>query len=192
MRRPSNCRGLRKVLRATYQQKTIKREGRDKALSAQFGCIMFHPSRYEGWVKLTPAMKNKWSGGWASGWFYCRIPLHKSEARGKGVYLLHSEMSALDYLMEAHHSCTVDDVNAMAFEEATKIIGGHDAAEEYLVYGILRLSDVWSPEMERMEAPLLKVIVSLPTVAVMIGEKEAKAAFEVRIAITARQSIKLV
>jgi hypothetical protein len=43
---------------------------------------------------------------------------------GKGVHLLHSEMSALDYLTEVPQSCVVDDVNAMAFEEATKIISG--------------------------------------------------------------------
>jgi hypothetical protein len=46
---------------------------------------------------------------------------------GKGVYLLCSEMSALDYLMEVPHSYVTDDANVLAFEEVAKIIGGCNA-----------------------------------------------------------------
>jgi hypothetical protein len=52
-------------------------------LNAQFSCITFDPSLYGGGAKLTLAVKNKWVSGWANGWFYCRVPLHKSEAGGK-------------------------------------------------------------------------------------------------------------
>jgi hypothetical protein len=47
----------------------------------------------------------------------------------------------LDYVMEVPHSCTGDDTDALAFEEATKIIGGCDAVKEFLVCGIWPLSD---------------------------------------------------
>jgi hypothetical protein len=73
------------------------------------------------------------------------------------VYQWHSKMNIVDYLTEAHHSCIVDDVNAMAFEEDTKIIGGHDVVEEYLAYDIFPLSDNWSLKIERALA--LKVVV---------------------------------
>jgi hypothetical protein len=69
--------------------------------------------------------------------------------------LLHYEMSALNYLMKPPHSCATDDVNAMAFEQATKIIEGHDA----VMCGIMPLSDNWSLEVKRVEVPLSKVIV---------------------------------
>jgi hypothetical protein len=121
-----------------------------------------------------PAMKNKWSSGWPSSRFYCRVPLHKGEAMRKGVYPLHSEMHALDYMMVATHSYASDDINAMAFEEATKIIGGRDAVKE--------LSDNWSLVVERAEAQLSKVTVPLLKVAMMIGKKETKDMFETRIA----------
>jgi hypothetical protein len=136
--------------------------GSDESLSAQLGCIMFHPSCYGGRPKLTPTIKNKWSGGWASSWFYCQVLLRQSEARGKGIYLLHSEMSDLDYVTEALHSCAADDINAMAFQGATKIIGGYNAVEEFVACGILHLSDNLSLDVERAEALLSEVIVPLP------------------------------
>jgi hypothetical protein len=115
----------------------------DEAVSAQFGCITFHSSRCGGQTKLTPTMKNKWSNGWASDWFYCRVPLHKSGAGGKGIPLLHSEMSSSNHLMEPPHNCVAYDLSATTFELATKTIGGHDAVEEYLVCNILPLNDTW-------------------------------------------------
>jgi hypothetical protein len=135
-------------------------------------------------------MKNKWSGGWATSWFYCWIPLHKSEARGKGVNLLYSEMNDLDYLTEAPHSCASDDVNAMAFEETTKIIGGHDAVEEYLACGIVPLSNNWILKIERAEVLLWKVIFPLSKVAAMIGEQETNATFEMRIVSVANHLVR--
>jgi hypothetical protein len=90
---------------------------------------------------VTPAMKNKWSNGWVGSWFYYWVPVHKIEVRGKAIYLLHSEMTVLDNLAEAPHSCTANDVNALAFEEATKIIRGRDAVEEFLACCVWLLSD---------------------------------------------------
>jgi hypothetical protein len=75
----------------------------------------------------------------------------------------------LYYLTEVPHSCAANDVNAMAIEEATKIIRGHDVVEEYLAYGILPLIYNWSHEIERMDVLLSKLIVPLPKVAAMIG-----------------------
>jgi hypothetical protein len=162
--------------------------------------ITFHPYRYGGPVKLTPIVKNKWSSGWADSWFYYRVPVHKTKVRGKAVYLLHSEMTTLDYVTKAPHNCSENDANAMAFEEAAKIIGGCNAIEEFLTNDIWPLSDDWDLEVERTEAPLLKVTVPMPKVAMMIGEQEMGAMFEMRIACTvnclvgnySRQSIVLV
>jgi hypothetical protein len=109
-----------------YQQKKLKKEDSNATLGAQFRCISFHLSRYGGRAKLTPAVKNKWFDRWTNDWFYCQVPLHKSEASGDGIHLLRSKMSSLDYLTEAPHNCVTDDVNVEAFELATRIIGGCD------------------------------------------------------------------
>jgi hypothetical protein len=148
---------------------------------------MFHPSRYGGQVKLTPIVKNKWSCGWANNWFYYRVLVHKTEVQGKGVYLMHSEMNALDYLMEMPHNCATDDANAMAFKEVTEIIGGHNLVEEFLACGIWLLSDGWDFEVERTELPLLKVTALMPKVTAIIAEWETGVAFQARITSTANQ-----
>jgi hypothetical protein len=44
-----------------YQQKKVNVG--DEVLSAQFGCITFHPNRYRDQTKITLAIKNKWSTG---------------------------------------------------------------------------------------------------------------------------------
>jgi hypothetical protein len=48
-----------------YQHKKIHLRGYQITLATQFGCITFHPSRYESRAKLTPVVKNKWTSGWA-------------------------------------------------------------------------------------------------------------------------------
>jgi hypothetical protein len=42
-----------------YQNKKIHLEGCKIALTVQFGCITFHPSRYGGQAKLTLSVRNK-------------------------------------------------------------------------------------------------------------------------------------
>jgi hypothetical protein len=111
------------------------------------------------------------------------------EVWGKGVYLLCSEMSALDYLMEMPHSCAADNVNVLAFEEATKIIRRRDAVEEFLACGIWPLSDGWDFKVEKIESPLSKVIVPMPKMTAIIAEKETWAAFEARIASATNQLV---
>jgi hypothetical protein len=145
----------------------------------EFGCITYYPDHYVGGAKLTPA----------SNWFYCWVHAQKTEARGKGVYLLRSEKSAPDYLTESPHNCIIDDANAMAFEKATKIIRGRDAVEKFLAIGIWPLSDSWDFEVERTESPLSKVTVVMPKVTAIIAEWETGAAFEARIALVANKLI---
>jgi hypothetical protein len=110
------------------------------------------------------------------------VPAQKTEVQEKGAYLLCSEVSA-------PHNCTADDVNVLAFEEAAKIIGDHDAVEEFLAYDIWLLSDSRDLEVEKMESPLSKVTVPMLKVIVVIGERETKAVFEARIATAANQLV---
>jgi hypothetical protein len=98
-------------------------------------------------------------------------------------------MNALNYLTEVPHNWSADDINVIAFKEAAKIIGGWHAVEEFLANGIFPLSNDWNLMVERAEAPLSKVAVSLPKVAAMIDELETKAAFETRIATTANHMV---
>jgi hypothetical protein len=138
-----------------YQQKKVKKG--EETLNAQFGCITFHPNRYGDGAKFMPVVKNNSSAGWARSWFYCKVPIHQSEAGGKGIHLLHSRMSSLDYLTEPVHNCPEDDVNDKAFVHATTTIGGRDAVEEFLAYKMWPLSSaVDLSEVEEAESPLLK------------------------------------
>jgi hypothetical protein len=68
-----------------YQNNKIHLEGSETTFNAQFGCISFHPSQFGNCARLTPAMRNKWTSGWDSNWFYCKVPLEQkviSEAKG--------------------------------------------------------------------------------------------------------------
>jgi hypothetical protein len=56
-----------------YKNKKIHLEGCETTFTVQFGCITFHPSRYRARAKLTLAVRNKWTGGWDSNWFYCKV-----------------------------------------------------------------------------------------------------------------------
>jgi hypothetical protein len=60
----------------------------------------------------------------------------KANVRGKGSYPLSSTMTRLNYLTEAPSSCGPEDANFVAFIEATSIIGGRDAVEEFLASGL--------------------------------------------------------
>jgi hypothetical protein len=117
--------------------------------------VHYLPSQpIRGRAKLTPAVKNKWSGGWVSIWFYSQVSLYKCESGSKEIHLLHSHMRNLNYLMEPPHNYVIDDMNVKAVELATKIIGGHEAVEELLACSILPLSDIWDLKVKKAKAPL--------------------------------------
>jgi hypothetical protein len=64
-------------------------EGCETTLAAQFGCITFHPSHYGGQAKLTLIVRNMWTSGWDSHWFYYRVPSEQlPNIWGKGSYPL--------------------------------------------------------------------------------------------------------
>jgi hypothetical protein len=46
--------------------------GRETTLAAQFGWITFHPIHYRG--GLTPIVRDNWTSGWDSNWFYYKVP----------------------------------------------------------------------------------------------------------------------
>jgi hypothetical protein len=92
------------------------------------------------------------------------VMLHKSKVRGKGVHLLHSEMSALNYGPAQLH-CGRRKRHGL--RGGHKSHRGRDAVEEFLACGILPLHDNWSLEVERAEAPLTEVVVPLPKAPAM-------------------------
>jgi hypothetical protein len=145
------------------QNKRIHLEGSETTFAAQFACISFHPSRFGSQAKLTPALRNKWTNGWDGNWFYCRVPAEqKADVQGKGSFLLSSAMTQLNYLMEDPSSWGPDDANVAPFVEATSIIGGHDAVEEFLTCGLWPLSEKFGFEVETKECPQSKVVVPMP------------------------------
>jgi hypothetical protein len=77
----------------------------------------------------------------------------------------------------------------VVFAEATAIIGGRDAIEEFLACGIWPLSENCEFKVVRWESPISKVVVPMPKVTPMIGKKESEAAFEVWIVQAANQQL---
>jgi hypothetical protein len=83
-------------------------------------------------VKLTPAIKNKWSTRWTKAWFYYKAHVHVCAQRGKSMYHMHSHMCSLDFQTEPPFDCSDDDSGDAAFVRATKFIRGRDAVEEFV------------------------------------------------------------
>jgi hypothetical protein len=128
---------------------------------AQFGCINFHAKCYgcQG-ARLTVTVKNKWTGGWTRAWFYCKVPLLRSPVpiQGKGVYALHSSMSALDFSTDPSFECADDDTGDLTFVHSTSLIGGQDIVEEYLTCILFPLSArMGFREITDGETPVSKV-----------------------------------
>jgi hypothetical protein len=105
----------------------------------------------------------------------------KANVRGKGSYPLSSTMTRLNYLTEAPSSCGLEDANFVAFIEATSIIGGRDAVEEFLASGLWPLREKFGFKLETKEFSLSKVVVPMPLVDAVIGYEESRAKFEARI-----------
>jgi hypothetical protein len=125
-----------------YQNNKIHLEGCETTLIVQFGCITFHLSHYRGWAELTLTVRNKWTSGWDSHWFYYRVPSEElPNVRDKGSYSLRSTVAPLDYLNDSPFECGSEDEDVETFFEATSIIGGRDAVEEFLISGIWPLTD---------------------------------------------------
>jgi hypothetical protein len=78
-------------------------------------------------------------------------------------------MTPLNYLMEAPSACGLDNVNVAAFVEATSIIRGRDAVEEFLACGLWPLSEKFGFKVETMESTLSKVVVPMSRVTTIIG-----------------------
>jgi hypothetical protein len=115
---------------------------------------------------------------WDGNWFYYRVPAEqKADVRGKGSYPLSSMLTRLNYLMEVPSSCGPKGANFVAFIEATSIIGGHNAVEEFLTCGLWPLSEKFGFKVEMKESPLSKVVVPMPQVDTIIGTKESGAEF---------------
>jgi hypothetical protein len=93
------------------------------------------------------------------------VPLEqKADVRGKGSYLLSSMVTLLDNLMEARSSCGLEDTNFVAFIEATSIIGGCNAVEEFLACGMWPLGKKFGFTVETQESLMSKVMVPMPQV----------------------------
>jgi hypothetical protein len=71
-----------------------------------------------------------------------KVPLLQSPSlvRGKGIFVLHRDMSALDFAVEPSFECANDNASDVTFVNATCSIGSRDAVEEYLACGLLPLS----------------------------------------------------
>jgi hypothetical protein len=67
-------------------------------------------------------MRNKWTSGWDSNWFYYRVTSEQTtDSRGKRTYPLSSKMMELNYLMEVPSSCGPEDIDFVAFVEVASL-----------------------------------------------------------------------
>jgi hypothetical protein len=109
--------------------------------------------------------------------------LHQSKAGGKGIHIVHSRMSSLDYLTEPVRNCPKGDINDKAFVRVTMTIGGHMLLRNFCP---TVLSAAWDlGEIEEAGAPLSKVVVPLPKFSAAKATKEKACSFIMRISIGA-------
>jgi hypothetical protein len=81
-----------------------------------------------------------------------RLPSEQlANVQGKGSYSLRSTMTLLDYLNDAPFECSTEDADVVAFVEATPLLSGHDAVEEFLACIIWLLSSSCDFEVETRE-----------------------------------------
>jgi hypothetical protein len=87
-------------------------------------------------------------------------------ARGKAMYHLHSHMCSLDFWTEPPFDCGDDDLGDTTFFRATKFIGGQDAVEEFVAYGMYPLAAsigidkvaTFTTSISKLKVPLLKFV----------------------------------
>jgi hypothetical protein len=129
-------------------------------------------------VKLTIAIKNKWSARWMRVLFYCKVRLLRSPQGGNGVYALHSVMSVLDYATEPLFDCPNTDVCDVVFVQAVGLIRGRDIVEEYLACSMYPLSASFDFEtITDGETSVSKLVMPLPEFCVARAEGESDARF---------------
>jgi hypothetical protein len=117
---------------------------------------------------------------WDGNWFYCRVPMKQTaDVHGKETYPLSCIMVLLNYSTKVTFECDPGDANGAAFTDAALIIGGRDAVEEFLAYGLWPLSKKFGFKVEAKETPLLKVVVPMPQVTPVIRAQEQGVTFEV-------------
>jgi hypothetical protein len=152
----------------------------------QFGVTNFH-ARRGGGVKLTLAIKNKWSAGWTKAWLNCKVPVHVCSQGGKGVHVLLSHMCGMDFCTEPPFDCADDDSGDVAFIRATKFIEGQDAIEEFLPCGVYPLAaNVNFDRVATSVIPVSKLKMPLPKFVAAHKYDEDDVQFLVRIELDAK------
>jgi hypothetical protein len=100
----------------------------------------------------------------------------RSDFRGKRTYPLSSKKTPLNYQTEVS-SCGPEDIDFVAFVEATSLIGDRDAVEEFLACGLWPLGEQIGFKVDMKESPLSKVVVPMPRITTTIGEWESGDSF---------------
>jgi hypothetical protein len=86
-------------------------------------------------------------------------------------------MTHLIHETDVSSSCGPEDGDLKAFVEATSLIGGRDAVEEFLASGLWPLGCRFRLSVETKESPLSKIIVLMPQIDTAIRERESSAKF---------------
>jgi hypothetical protein len=97
--------------------------------------------------------------------------------KGPRTYPLSSQMIRLTYEMDVSSSCDFEDADFKAFMDATSLIGGLDAVEEFLACDLSPLGRRFGFLVETKESPLSKIILSMPQISTAIAERESPAKF---------------
>jgi hypothetical protein len=182
--------GFAKRYELHYQPRKMGIDGAE--VQGQYGCLNFRAKCGGQGVKLPVAVKNKWAEAWTQAWFYCKVPLLQSPSPGrrKGIYALHSYMTALDFAMEPSFECVDDDANDAAIVKTTRCIGGYDAIEEYMDYGLFPLSASFDlGEIEEGEMTVSKRTLPLLEFPVSRLRDEADDQFRARIELAVKNVV---
>jgi hypothetical protein len=101
--------------------------------------------------------------------------------KGLRTYPLSSQMIHLTYETDVSASCDSEDADFKAFVDATSLIGGRDAVEEFLACGLSPLGRGFAFPVETKESSLSKIILPMPQIGTAIAERESPAKFAAQI-----------
>jgi hypothetical protein len=82
--------------------------------------------------------------------------------KGQKTYPLSSRMTRLIHKTDVSSSCGTEDSDFKVFVEATSLISGRDAVEEFLAISLWPLGCHFSFSMEMNESPLSKITMPMP------------------------------
>ena len=129
-------------MRVHYQPKTIfvrGPDGKSIEVEPQYGCYAF--AFQQRAMSPVGASKNKWSGEWASFWFYHKVPLDPETKRHP---LVTRKITKLGDTLKVDVHVPANEAYLSILREVSKTLGMRDITEEFVTCGCFPVREGWA------------------------------------------------